>query len=106
MAARKGAHPAGAWPGTLSLDAVLEMVANLNGGDLVFILGGRSSNGHGHSVVAGNGAILWDPSLDDAGIVGPLEDGMWWTIFFGAACTRHRGPLSQQHHQQQVAQEI
>lgn len=75
-----------AFPGTTTLDDVLTTVENCNPG-LLFILGGTSRNGTGHSVVAGRGEILHDPSIDQSGIVGPMEDGLWWVTFLGAAIT-------------------
>lgn len=44
---------------------------------LYYILGGNSRNGTGHSVIAKGNQIVWDPALDDSGIVGPLEDGFY-----------------------------
>lgn len=49
---------------------------------LHFILGGTSKNGTGHSVVCCGGAIALDPSLDDSGIVGKMDDGFFWVTFF------------------------
>lgn len=44
-----------------------------------YILGGRSRTGVNHSVIGLNDMIVWDPSLTDAGIVGPCEpDGLYW----------------------------
>jgi hypothetical protein len=53
--------------------------------DTYAILGGKSRNGTGHSVVICNGEIAHDPSLDDSGIVGPMDDGRFWVTFFGHA---------------------
>lgn len=77
------------YPGETSLDDVLTTVEAVNLG-VMFILGGTSTAGCGHSVVAGCGRILHDPSLTNTGdhsIVGPMEDGYWWLTFIGAAVT-------------------
>lgn len=66
------------------LQDVLYSVSQLNP-DTYCILGGTSRTGCGHSVVAFNGEIVHDPSLTDAGIVGPMDDGYYWVTFFGAA---------------------
>lgn len=62
---------------------VLHSVGALNP-DTYCILGGTSKTGCGHSVVICNGEIVHDPSLTDAGIVGPMKDGWYWVTFFGA----------------------
>lgn len=49
-----------------------------------FLLTGQSRNGTDHVVVARGGKIIWDPSLDDSGIVGPCADGHWWVEYLGA----------------------
>lgn len=64
------------------LDDVLMTMEALNPGTH-FILGGNSKNGCGHSVVACDGAIVHDPSLDESGIVGPMSDGNYWVTYFG-----------------------
>ncbi len=46
--------------------------------NLPCIFGGTSGTGVNHSVVAFGGAIFCDPSLTDAGIVGPCDDGYYW----------------------------
>jgi hypothetical protein len=37
--------------------------------------------GTAHVVIALNDAIVWDPALDDSGIVGPADDGYYWIEF-------------------------
>jgi hypothetical protein len=91
------------YPGESSLDDVLTSVDATTPG-VMFILGGTSTTGCGHSVVAGCGKILHDPSLTKTShhsIVGPMKDGYWWLTFIGAAVTRkaayasrHVGPAS------------
>ncbi|HYC63550.1 MAG TPA: hypothetical protein VEC14_02375 [Reyranellaceae bacterium] len=50
--------------------------------DVHYILGGTSRNGTGHSVVCRGGEIVHDPSPVESGIVGPMDDGFFWTTFF------------------------
>lgn len=71
--------------GARPLQAVLDSIAGTNLRQLpVFLLTGTSRNGCAHVVVACNGDIVCDPSLDDSGIVGPCDDGYYWLTFFGA----------------------
>lgn len=56
---------------------VQEYMLKVNPG-IFYILSGNSRTGVGHSVVAINDTIIADPSLDDAGIVGPMEDNLYW----------------------------
>jgi hypothetical protein len=67
-----------------SLEDVLTLMHHLNP-NLHYILGGKSKNGCGHSVVACNGKIVHDPALDESGIVGPMSDGYYWITVFGDA---------------------
>ena len=46
-----------------------------------YLLGGESRTGVGHSVVCCDDQIVWDPSLDDAGIIGPMDDGHYWVTW-------------------------
>lgn len=73
------AHIEYAMPGD-DLDAVLNSVAAQNPG-LLFILGGNSRTGCGHVVICRDGEIVWDPSLTNAGIVGPMNDGFYWVTW-------------------------
>lgn len=52
--------------------------------DTYWILGGTSKNGVGHSVVVYDGRIVHDPSLDESGIVGPMDEGHYWATYIGA----------------------
>jgi hypothetical protein len=64
-----------------SLADVLHVQAALNPG-IYYLLGGTSRTGCGHTVIGCGGEIVWDPSLDDAGIVGPFEsDGLYWVTW-------------------------
>lgn len=61
-----------------NLDRVLNFMKVINPG-VRYILGGRSRSNCNHSVVAMNDEIIADPSLSNAGIVGPCEpDGYYW----------------------------
>ena len=80
LAARGLRMIAVAWSGATALDDVLGTMEALNPGAL-FILGGTSRLGTGHSVIAGLGRVVHDPSPLDSGIVGPMEDGHWWIHF-------------------------
>lgn len=71
-------------PFQAELDAVLSTMGKLNPG-VFFILGGRSRNGTNHSVICCGGKIIHDPSLDDAGIVGPCDDGFYWISLLSPA---------------------
>lgn len=67
----------------MGLEQVLAGAAYYNPGTY-WILGGTSRNGTGHSVVCLDDLIVHDPSLDDSGIVGPMEGGHYWATFIGA----------------------
>lgn len=67
-----------------NLARVLDTIASCNPlSKPAFILAGSSRNGCNHSVVACDGEIVCDPSLDDSGIIGPCDDGHYWVTFFG-----------------------
>lgn len=63
------------------LEDILNTVAAYNG-DIWFLLGGTSKNGTHHTVLCHAGKIALDPSQDDSGIVGPMDDGYFWLTFF------------------------
>lgn len=47
-----------------------------------YLLGGHSRTEVNHTVICCGGSIVWDPSLDDAGIVGPCQpDGLYWVTY-------------------------
>jgi hypothetical protein len=81
-----------AFPGQLDVETILSTVANSNprSKGIVYLLGGKSRNGTGHTVVCCDDKIACDPALDDAGIVGPFSDGMYWLTFFGSIAATHR----------------
>jgi hypothetical protein len=68
--------------GDLPLGDILRSVSANNPGHY-YILGGESRTGVNHSVVCHEGEIVHDPSPTDAGIVGPMNDGMYVVTFFG-----------------------
>lgn len=86
------------YPGELSVDDVLLSVRNMNGhgGSIIYLLGGESRNDCGHTVVCQDDRIVWDPSIDKSGIVGPspikFKDGSGMTgyhvTFIGHAVCR------------------
>lgn len=55
-------------------------VAALNP-NIFYMLSGTSRTGCNHVVICQNREIVWDPSLDDSGIVGPCDDGYYWLEF-------------------------
>lgn len=61
-----------------TLQEVQDFMRECNPGQY-YILGGLSSTGVNHSVIGCDDQIVWDPSLNDSGIVGPCEpDGLYW----------------------------
>jgi len=59
------------------LDVVMGMMAQQNPGARYMLLG-TSATGVDHVVVARDDKIEHDPSLKDAGIVGPCSQGFYW----------------------------
>ncbi|WP_340052466.1 hypothetical protein, partial [Pseudomonas proteolytica] len=58
------------------LHGVLDSIAGTNLRQKpAFLVTGTSRNGCAHTVVACNGDIVCDPSIDDSGIIGPCDDG-------------------------------
>lgn len=80
-----------AFNGEVPLDLVLDVASKNSTPNMPFIFGGESKTGVNHSVVALNGKIVCDPSLDDSGIVGPMDDGYYWATFFGTTKILHEG---------------
>lgn len=75
------------YPGSVPLCDLLMTVANSNDTRttrLVYLLSGESRTGCDHVVVCCGREIAHDPSLTNAGIVGPCSDGYWWVTFFGS----------------------
>lgn len=59
-----------------TLEHVLNMIDAINP-NVYVILGGKSSNNTNHVVIVKDGAIVWDPAIDNSGIVGPLDHGFF-----------------------------
>ncbi|MES2685718.1 MAG: hypothetical protein V4706_02790 [Pseudomonadota bacterium] len=64
---------------TGELQPILDYMGASNPG-IHYMLCGRSRTGVNHTVVALDNAIVWDPSITDAGIVGPCDDGYFWIM--------------------------
>ncbi len=64
------------------LDQVLRSVASQNP-DVWYLLTGQSRMEVDHVVICRNDAIVHDPSLDGAGIIGPADIGYYWVEFIG-----------------------
>ena len=62
--------------GETSLDDVLT-AAGFGSMGLPYLLSGFSRTGCNHVVVCQGYEIIWDPSLTDSGIVGPMNNGFW-----------------------------
>jgi hypothetical protein len=60
-----------------TLENILNSV-QANAPDTYYILAGNSSNNIGHSVICLNDKIIHDPSIDNSGIIGPMDDGYYW----------------------------
>lgn len=71
------------YPAENKLSDILNAIEAISPG-IIFLLGGESQNGCNHTVVAGRGRILHDPSQDDSGIIGPCNDGFYWITYVGA----------------------
>lgn len=69
---------------TIAYMASLEQVLScleLTARGVYYLFGGMSRTGCGHTVIGCGGELVWDPSLTDAGIVGPMPDDMYWVTF-------------------------
>lgn len=58
-------------------EQVLKIMAAANPGTY-WMMGGASRTGCNHTVVCRDDQIVWDPSQNDSGIIGPCDDGMVW----------------------------
>ena len=67
-----------------SIEILLSCWKEWSGG-MPFVLGGQSKNKCNHSVAVQNGKVF-DPALDDSGIIGPCDDGFYWITFI-VPCT-------------------
>ena len=61
-------------PRIITAENIFDYMNDFNGG-IYYILTGKSKNGTNHCVICKNGGIVWDPAIDDSGIVGPTTDG-------------------------------
>lgn len=59
------------------LDTILT-VGEYRSNGMPYVLAGKSRTGVNHVVICQGNKIIWDPSLTDAGIVGPSDDGHFW----------------------------
>ena len=75
------------------MHAVLATIGYCNPG-IVYLLSGYSRTGCAHAVVCRDDKIVHDPSLTDAGIVGPHPDtGFFWISFVVPALAAVRQPI-------------
>jgi len=82
--------PVGAAPNAAGdVREVLSKIKRWNAGQY-YLLSGTSRTGVGHTVVCLDDMIVSDPSRSDAGIVGPLDIGLYWLTFFGSALASSR----------------
>lgn len=75
-----------------SLPDVLQTMEALNPG-MYYLLGGTSKTGCGHTVIGCGERIVHDTSLNDSGIIGPMDDGHYWVTWLV--------PLSMKKHVEQ-----
>lgn len=67
------------------VEAMLDTAARLAQGQ-PYLLAGQSRNGTCHVVVCQGQEIVWDPALDDSGIVGPHEGHFWIDLIVRPLC--------------------
>ena len=63
------------------LDQILEWSKTRTPFAVRAMLTGRSNTGCNHVVVINNGEVELDPSIDEAGIIGPCDDGFYWVTW-------------------------
>lgn len=69
-----------AFDSKFGVSAILNVMGTINC-DVLWMLSGRSETGCNHVVICRGGEIIHDPSLTDAGIIGPCDDGFFWAEF-------------------------
>ena len=69
-----------AFYGDSGVEAVLSHMGTLNPGRY-YMLTAESRTGTNHAVICCGDKIVWDPSINDSGIVGPALDGYFWLDF-------------------------
>ena len=62
------------------LDDLLAYQATVNP-HAYYMLAGMSNRGLNHTVVACGGEIAWDPHPDGTALVGPCDDGYYWSTY-------------------------
>ena len=55
--------------------------ARQNNALVYYLLSGQSKTGCNHTVICCGDRIVWDPSLDDSGIIGPCSGGYYWITY-------------------------
>lgn len=70
------------FPEDNSLELVLAQLEIWNP-NIPYLLGGESASNCGHSVVCHRERIIWDPSPNRVGIIGPMKDGFYWITYIG-----------------------
>lgn len=65
------------FPGEETQENIM-LSANMMGSGLPYLLSGLSRTGCNHVVVCQGTEIVCDPSLTDAGIIGPMKENYWW----------------------------
>src|SRR3990172_6846928 len=56
---------------------VLLTAFGTNNPGIYYLVTGSSRNGCNHVVIACDEKVVWDPAIDDSGIVGPSDDGYY-----------------------------
>lgn len=67
-----------------SVDLILHVVGALNP-RVPYLLGGANRDGHDHTVVCLDDAIVHDPSPELLGVYAPCSDGWFWVTFLGTS---------------------
>jgi len=70
--------------GSAGLDAVLQTLGAQCPG-IYYLIGGDAGRGVGHTVVGCGGEIVHDPHPANIGIIGPMDDGLFWVTFIGSS---------------------
>lgn len=67
-------------PFTATFEEVMAMM-DKQATNIHYLFVGTSKTGVNHTVIAKGGAIVFDPSLNESGIIGPCDDGFYWCEF-------------------------
>lgn len=57
----------------------------------LFLLGGASDRGTGHTVIASPDGIVHDPHPSNIGVTSPMEDGYYWITYIVGLADIHNG---------------